>query len=62
MVNKALAIAKALYPSYSLLILFDNTTSYFVYADNALHTRNMNKVSDGKQPLLQNKWFEKDKI
>lgn len=30
-VNKALPIAEAFYPDYSLLFLFDNATSYLVY-------------------------------
>lgn len=35
-VNKALPIAETLYPSYSLLFLFNNATSDLVYAKNAL--------------------------
>ena len=35
-VKKALSIAKALYPNYSLLFLFDNATSHFVYLKDAL--------------------------
>lgn len=31
-VNKALPIAKALYPGYSLLLLFDNAISHSIYA------------------------------
>ena len=31
-INKTLLIAEVLYPSYSLLFLFDNATSHFVYA------------------------------
>lgn len=34
--NKALPIAEALYPDYLLLFLFDNTTSYSVFAQDAL--------------------------
>ena len=48
-VSKALPIAKTLYPSYSLLFLFDNTTSHSVYVNNALRTKRMNKSFDGKQ-------------
>ena len=48
-VNKALPIAEALYPGYSLLFLFDNATSHSVYADNALRTEGMNKGNGGKQ-------------
>ena len=35
-VNKALPIAKAIYPGYSLLYLFDNATSHSVYTKDAL--------------------------
>ena len=48
--NKALPIAEALYPGYSLLFLFDNATNHSVYADNALRIGNMNKRLGGKQP------------
>lgn len=58
--NKALPIAEALYPGYSLLFLFDNATSHSVYADNALRSGNMNKGPGGKQSWLRNGWFEKD--
>lgn len=47
-VTKALPIAKTLYLGYSLLFLFDNTTSHSVYADNELYTTGMNKGSGGK--------------
>ena len=33
-VTKALPIAKTLYSGYSLLFLFDNSTSHSIYADN----------------------------
>lgn len=59
-VNKALPIAKALYPSYPLLFLFDNDISYFVFAQDALHTIQMNKSTKGQQYLLYNRWFKKD--
>ena len=61
-VNKALPIAEALYPGYSLLFLFDNATSHSVYIDNALRTGNMNKGPGGRQPWLRNGWFKKDGI
>lgn len=51
-VNKVLPIVKALYLGYSLLFLFDNATNYFVYANNALRTENMNKRPSGKQLWL----------
>ena len=47
-VTKALPIAEALYPGYSLLFLFDNATSHSVYADNALYITGINKKSGGK--------------
>lgn len=59
-VSKALPIAEALYPGYSLLFLFDNATSHAVYAQDALHTGQMNKGVGGQQPWLRNGWFEKD--
>ena len=59
-VSKALSIAKALYPDYSLLFLFDNATSHFVYANNALRTREMNKSFGDKQAWLRNSWYEKN--
>ena len=58
--SKALPIAEALYPGYSLLFLFDNATSHSVYANNALRTGGMNKNSSGKQAWLRNGWYEKD--
>lgn len=56
-VNKALPIAEALYPGYSFLFFFDNATSHFVYAQDALHTAQMNKSIGGQQPWLRNGWF-----
>ena len=56
-VNKALPIAEALYPGYSLLFLFDNATSHSVYAKDALQVKDMNKGYGGKQPVLRNGWF-----
>ena len=59
-VNKALPIAEAFYPGYSLFFLFDNATSHSVYAKDALQNKDMNKSSGGKQPVLRNGWFEKE--
>lgn len=42
MITKALLIAKALYPSYSFVFLFDNIIGYYVYIKDALHQRDMN--------------------
>lgn len=53
-VTKALPIAEALYPGYSLLFLFDNATSHSVYARDALCTQDMNKGPGGNQPQLRN--------
>ena len=55
--KKALPIAEALYPGYSLLFLFDNATSHSVYAIDALQVKNMNKGIRGKQPQLRNGWY-----
>ena len=49
-VNKACLIAEKLYLGYLLLFLFDNIISPVFYADNALHTAEINKSSSGKQP------------
>lgn len=57
-VKKALPITKTLYPGYSLLFLFDNATSHFVYAKDALQAKNINKKSGGKQPILRDRWFD----
>ena len=58
MVNKALPIAEALYPGYSLLFLFDNANSHSVYAKNALQAKDMNKGTAGQQPRLRNGWYD----
>ena len=42
-IDKALPIAEALYPSYELLFIFDNATSHSIYAKDAFCVRNMNK-------------------
>lgn len=51
-VNKALPIAKALYSSYSLLFFFDNATSHFVYASDALQVKDINKDTRSQQAKL----------
>ena len=61
-VSKALPIIEALYPGYSLLFLFDNTTSYSVYAKDVLQVQEMNKSVGGKQAQLRNGWFEKEGV
>lgn len=57
MANKALPIAEAFYPGYSLLFLFDNATSHSVYVKDALKVKDMNKGVGGQQPQLRNGWF-----
>lgn len=42
-INKNLPIAKGLYLGYELLFIFDNTTSYSIYAKNILQFAQMNK-------------------
>lgn len=59
-VNKALPLARAFYPGYSLLFLFDNATSHSVYAQDAFCMAQMNKSSGGKQPWLRNRWYDQD--
>lgn len=39
---KVLPITKALYPSYFLPFLFDNTTSYFVYIKDMFQVKEIN--------------------
>ena len=51
-INKALSIAESLYPGYELLFMFDNTTSYFIYAKDELQVTQMNKGLDGQQFFL----------
>lgn len=53
-ISKALPIAKALYPGYALLFLFNNATSHSVYASNALCANNINKGMGGQQAQLRN--------
>ena len=47
MVNKALRIAEALYPGYSLLFLFDNATSQSIFAQDVLRKTQINKGIGG---------------
>ena len=56
--KKALPIAKALYPGYQFVFLFDNATSHSVFADDALRVAKMNKGEGGKQPLLRDGWYK----
>lgn len=61
-VIKPLPIAKALYPKYLLLFLFDNTTSYSAYVKNALQVQEINKDVEHKQTQLYNAWFKRGEI
>lgn len=42
-VGKVLAITEALYLGYSLLFLFNNTTSHLIYTNNTLQVQKLNK-------------------
>lgn len=55
--TKTLPIAEALYPSYLLILLFENTNSYFVYAKDILCIEDINKSLGNKQLYLCNNWF-----
>lgn len=46
--KKVLLIAEALYPGYSLFFLFDNVTSYSIYAKNILQVKDINKSIKSK--------------
>ncbi len=46
-VKKALPIGEALYLVYTLLFLFDNTTSHSIYALDVLQIVQMNKKPEG---------------
>ena len=58
--EKALPIAKALYPGYSLLFLFNNATSHLVYSTDAVQVKNMSKEFGGKQVFLRDGWYFQD--
>lgn len=42
-VKKALPTIEAHYPSFLLLFFFDNATYYFVYVNDVLQVKDMNK-------------------
>ncbi len=56
-VKRALPIGEALYQGYKLLFLFDNSTSYSIYAPDALQVANMNKGPGVQQLFLRPGWF-----
>lgn len=43
MVNKALSITEAFYLEYSLIFLFNNATSHFVYIKDTFSAKDINK-------------------
>ena len=51
-IEKALPIAEVLYLRYSILFIFDNSTSHLVYAEDILYAHKMNKKPGGKQIIL----------
>lgn len=61
-VTKALLIAKALYPSYSLIFLFDNATSHSVYIRDTLRIGDININLRSKQSYLHNNWYRDNSI
>ncbi len=52
--EKALPIAEALHPQYSILFMFDNAIGHSVYAEDALCARKMNKRPGSKQIIFCN--------
>lgn len=48
-VKKTLPIAEIFYSEYFFLFLFDNITSHFVYAKDALQVKDINKGIRDKQ-------------
>ncbi len=52
-INKALPIAESLHPGYELLFMFNNATSHFIYAKDALQVAQMNKELGGQQFFLR---------
>lgn len=60
--SKVLPIAKAFYLDYFLLFLFNNATSYFIYANNALHIRGINESLSDKKTWLYNGQYIKNII
>lgn len=50
--EKVLSVAEALYPGYSFFFMFDNTTSYLVYTEDALCVVKINKKPEEKQIIF----------
>lgn len=51
--SKALFIMEAWYPGYELLFIFNNITSYAIYAKNLLQVTHINKCSRSQQLFLK---------
>lgn len=62
MIIKTLSIAKTLYLGYLFGFLFDNITSYFVYAKDILQIVNINKNLWNKQTYLYNSWYRENNV
>lgn len=56
--SKALPIAEALYPTYELLFIFDNATSYTIYTKDVLRVSHINKGQKSQQLFLQAGWYK----
>lgn len=52
-VEKVLPIAKALYPRYQLLFLYDNATCYLVFILDVLQVDEINKKSRSQQNFFK---------
>jgi hypothetical protein len=56
--EKALPIARFLYPGFDLIFMFDNATSHSVYAADALRVTNMSKGEGRQQAFLRPGWYK----
>ncbi len=55
-INKGLPISESLYPGYELLFLFDNATSFSIFAKNVLEIAQMNKEPGRQQLFIRAVW------
>lgn len=53
-ISKTLFIIEVFYLNYLLLFLFNNTISYFIYVNNILNIKKINKNFGSKQIWLYN--------
>lgn len=53
-ISKTLLIIEVFYLNYLLLFLFNNTISYFIYVNNILNIKKINKNFGSKQIWLYN--------